>query len=131
MRKDLFAFSIIAMAALLINGCVTAKKEKVPKVSFEDITGRTVTVETGGWHEDCNKLAAGDTLNLSFKSSKPGLYDIHYHRRNEKHDLKNQALADGFKGSFQVEAEAVYCFMFLNKNPEPVTLTYDMSVEGR
>ena len=123
MRKDLFAFSIIAMAALLINGCVTAKKEKVPKVSFEDITGRTVTVETGGWHEDCNKLAAGATLNLSFKSSKPGLYDIHYHRRNEKHDL--------FKGSFQVEAEAVYCFMFLNKNSEPVTLTYDMSVEGR
>ncbi|MFC1845390.1 hypothetical protein ACFLZ5_11475 [Thermodesulfobacteriota bacterium] len=35
MRKGLITFLIVAMAALLINGCVAAKKEKV---SFDDIT---------------------------------------------------------------------------------------------
>jgi len=126
MRKDLLALSIVAMAALLINGCVAARKEKV---SFEDITGKTIIVDTNGWHEDCDKVASGEILNLAFKSSKPGLYEIHYHQKNVRHDFRNQTLADGFKGTIKVQEEAVYCFMFLNKNPEPVTLTYDMSVE--
>ena len=126
MRKGQVALSIVAMAALLINGCVAAKKEKV---SFENITGKTVIIKTGGWHEDCEKLAAGDTFNIAFKSSKPGLYEIHYHKRNETHEFTNQTLANGSKGSIKVQEDAVYCFMFFNKNKEPVTLTYDMSVE--
>jgi len=129
MRKGLIALLVVAMAALLINGCVATKKSK-EKVSFENITGKTVIVKSGGWHEDCDKVAAGDTFNIAFKSSKPGLYEIHYHERNVKKECSNQTLAAGFKGSIKAENDAVYCFMFLNKNPEPVTLTYDMSVEG-
>ena len=128
MIKDLLALSIVAMAALLINGCVAAKKEKV---SLDDITGKTIIVKPGGWHEDCDKVASGDTFHIAFKSSKPGLYEIHYHQRNVKYDFTSQTLADGFKGSIKAEDDAVYCFMFLNKNQEPVTLTYDMSVEER
>ncbi|MFC1845389.1 hypothetical protein ACFLZ5_11470 [Thermodesulfobacteriota bacterium] len=88
-----------------------------------------VIVNPGGWHEDCDKVASGDMFNIAFKSSKPGLYEIHYHHRNVKHEYKTQTLADGFKGSIKAEIDVVYCFMFLNENPEPVTLTYDMSVE--
>jgi len=113
---------------LLINGCVASKKDR-KKVSFEDITGRTVVVKPGGWHENCDKVLAGETFNVAFKSSKPGLYEIHYHRRSEKHECQAQTLADGYRGSIKVQEDAVYCFMFLNKSRENITLTYDTSIE--
>lgn len=128
MRKGLIALSIVALAALLINGCVTAKKEQ-KKVSFENITGETVVVKPGGWHENCDKVLAGETFNVAFKSSKPGLYEIHYHLRGEKHDYQAQTLADGYRGSIKAQEDAVYCLMFFNKSRENITLTYEMSVE--
>jgi len=67
-------------------------------------------------------------VNFSFTSSKPVMFNVHYHEKHAKVYAVEQTLTDKFEGSFVVQNESVYCCMWENDNPKYVTLTYDMNV---
>jgi len=123
MKKSMLLFVIVA-ATLLIQGCA-AKEESV---AHGDIKGKTTDIATGEFYEACDKFTPGDTVNFSFTSSKPVLFDVHYHAKHAKMFAVEQTLTDKFEGSFVVESDAIHCCMWKNDNPKYVTLTYDMDV---
>ena len=128
MRKGLITLVIVAVAVLLTNGCATKDGEKP---SHADIKGETITISTGDWYEACDKWSAGDKVNIAFSSSKPVMFEVHYHkvRSNEKIYAVEQTLVDKFEDSIIVESDEIYCCMWKNDNPKYVTLTYDMSLD--
>jgi hypothetical protein len=125
MKKTLFSLLIIAVAALFINGCA-AKEEKA---AHGDVSGKSITIATGDFFEACDKWAPGDKVNFTFTSSKPVMFDVHYHEKHAKVYAIEQTLVDKFEGSFIVKSEDIHCCMWKNDNDKFVTLTYDMSVE--
>ena len=125
MRNGIISLVIVAVAVLLVNGCATKKP------THGDIKGETITITTGDWYEACDKWSAGDKVNIAFSSSKPVMFEVHYHkvRSNEKIYAVEQTLLDTFNDSIIVESEEIYCCMWKNDNPDYITLTYDMSID--
>jgi hypothetical protein len=125
MKKTLFSLLIVAVAALFIQGCA-AKEEKA---AHGDLKGKTTTIATGDFYEACDKWTPGDKVNFTFTSSKPVMFDVHYHEKHAKAYAIEQTLVDKFEGSFIVKSEDIHCCMWKNDNDKFVTLTYDMTVE--
>ena len=125
MRKGFLVLVIISFAALFISGCA-AKDEGV---AHKDIKGKKITISTGDFFEACDKFPPGATVNYSFTSSQPVMFNVHYHEKYAKVYAVEQTLVDKLEGSFVVESDAIYCCMWENKNPKYVTMTYDMTVE--
>jgi hypothetical protein len=125
MKKTLFSLLIVAVAALFIHGCA-AKEEKA---AHGDVSGKTITIATGDFFEACDKWTPGDKVNFTFTSSKPVMFDVHYHEKHAKAYAIEQTLVDKFEGSFIVKSEDIHCCMWKNDNDKFVTLTYDMTVE--
>ena len=125
MKKGLVTLMVLGLAALLMGGCA-AKDEKV---SHGDIKGKTITIATGDFYEACDKWTPGDKVNISFKSSKPVGFDVHYHEKHQKTYAVEQTLADMYAGSIIVQSDETYCCMWKNDNPKYVTLTFDMNIE--
>ena len=126
MKKRIFSFVIIFAALLFISGC-GAKEEKA---AHGDIKGHTIDIATGDFYEACDKWKPGDKVSFSFTSSAPVMFNVHYHTRMAKVYAIEQTLVDTFEGSFVVQSNDIHCCMWKNDNPNFVTLTYDMSVEG-
>lgn len=127
MKKSLLVLSIVITAALLLHGCA-AKEESA---MHQETKGNTVTIAGGDFFEACDmekNWQPGSTLNYTFSSSKPVIFDIHYHAEHAKVYPVEPTLTDKLEGSFVVEGEAIHCGMWKNGNPEPVTVTFDMSV---
>ena len=123
MKKSLLLFVIVA-ATILIQGCA-AKEESV---AHGDIKGKTTDIATGDFFEACDKFPPGSTVNYSFTSSKPVMFNVHYHEKHAKMYAIKDVLVDEFGGSFVVQSDAIHCCMWKNDNPKYVTLTYDMDV---
>ena len=125
MKKSLIVFVVVAAAALLIQGCA-AKDESV---AHGDITGNKSDIATGDFLEACEKFTPGATVNYSFTSSQPVMFNVHYHEKHAKVYAVEKTLTDKLEGSFVVQSDAIHCCMWENDNPKYVTLTYEMSVE--
>ena len=117
---------VIAMAAALLMGGCAAKDEQA---AHKDIKGHTITIATGDFFEACDKWTPGDRVSFSFTSSKPVMFDVHYHAKTSKIYPIEKTLRDTFEGSFVVQTEDIHCCMWQNNNPDYITLTYDMSIE--
>ena len=126
MKKSFLLGAIIA-AALLMHGCA-AKEEKA---AHGDISGKSTDISTGDFFEACDKFSPGSTVNYSFTSSKPVMFNVHYHEKHAKVYAVEQTLADKLEGSFVVQSDAIYCCMWVNNNPKYVTMTYDMTIEKK
>ena len=124
MKKTFFLLVIVAAAALFMHGCA-AKDETV---AHGDMVGETTTITKGDFYEACDKWTPGETVNYSFTSSKPVMFNVHYHDEHAKVYAVEQTLADKLEGSFVVVSDAIHCCMWENKNPNNVTLTFAMSV---
>jgi len=127
MRKGLILSVVAVLAVLLMIGCA-AKDEKV---SHEGIKGKSIDIATGEWYEACDKWTPGDTVNITFSSSKPVGFNVHYHekRSQEKIYAIEQTVTDSFAGSVKVQSDDVYCCMWQNDNSKYITLKYDMNIE--
>ena len=125
MKKGLISLVIVAAVTLLINGCAT----KDGSDAHSDTRGKKVTISTGDWYEACDKWTPGDKVNFSFKSSKPVMFNVHFHEKNVKKYAVDDVLVDEFGGSFVVQRDEIYCCMWKNDNPKYVTMTFDMSIE--
>ena len=124
MKKTIISIVIVAAAALFINGCAA----KEDSAAHGDIKGKTIDIATGDFFEACDKFTPGSTVNFSFTSSKPVMFNVHFHEKHEKVYAVEQTLVDKLEGSFVVQSDAIHCCMWENKNPKYVTMTYDMSV---
>ena len=124
MKKSLLLFVVVA-ATLLIQGCA-AKDESV---AHGDAAGKTITIATGDFFEACDKWAPGETVNFSFTSSQPVMFNVHYHEKHAEMYAIKDVLVDEFGGSFVVQSDAIHCCLWQNNNPKFVTLTYNMEVE--
>ena len=125
MRKGLIVLVIVSFAALFLSGCAAKDGE----VAHEDIKGKTITIATGDFFEACDKWTPGDKVNFTFTSSKPVVFNVHYHEKHAKMYSIKDTLVDEFDGSFVVESENIHCCMWKNDNSKYITLTYDMSIE--
>jgi hypothetical protein len=125
MKKGLLLLVSIAAAALLISGCA-AKEEKA---AHEDVKGHKITIATGDFFEACDTWTPGDKVSFNFTSSKPVMFNVHYHSKTSKIYPIKDVLVDEFAGSFVVQTEDIHCCMWKNDNPDFITLNYDMSIE--
>jgi hypothetical protein len=125
MKKSIIFLVAISVAVMIMQGCA-AKNETM---SHGDIMGKTVDIATGDFMEACNQWKPGDTVKISFTTSKPVMFNVHYHAKHKKMYAVEQTMTDKFEGSFVVETDDIYCCMWQNNNDNYVTMTYDMSVE--
>ena len=139
MKKGGIFFVLVAAAALLISGCVTAtgpektagpETTTAPEASKSMSQGVTVGIGPGGFHEVCeDEWKVGDTVKASFTSSKPVVFNVHYHDAKEvKYYSIKDVLVDDFSANFTVQDEHVDCGMWQNNSGSFVKLTYEIEV---
>jgi hypothetical protein len=133
MKKGGISFVLVAAAALLISGCVTAtgpETTTVPEASKAMEQGVTVGIGPGGFHEACeDEWKVGDTVKVSFTSAKPVVFNVHYHDAKEvKHYSIKDVLVDDFSANFTVQDKHVHCGMWQNNSGSFVKLTYEIEV---
>ena len=136
MKKGIISLVIVAAAALLISGCVTTTGPETTtapdKTSMPDKTaqpgpqGVTVGIAPGGFHESCeDEWKVGDTVKVSFTSTKPVVFNVHYHdAKHVKHYNIKDVLVNDFSGNFSVQNEYVHCGSWQNNSGGFVKLTY-------
>ena len=117
--------SAIAIALMLtISGCATTQTNTG--------TGKAETIEAlvkaKGIHEECFPMTLSDEVRVSFESSRPLDYNIHYHKGDQIFypvDLKGIAK---WQGVFKAEKDDVYCLMWTNNTAEQVWLNGSYSM---
>jgi hypothetical protein len=140
MKKGIISLVIAAGTALLISGCVTttgSEKTTMPEKTAEPAkitqTGpQSITVGIGpeGYHEVCeDEWKVGDTIKCSFTSTKPLVFNVHYHDANHvKHYNIEDVLVDDFSANFTVQNKNVHCGMWQNNSGSFVKLTYEVEM---
>ncbi len=138
MRKGLILLMVVAAAALFISGCVTTTGSEtttgpettMSKASKAMAQGVTVGIGSGSFHEVCeDEWKVGDTVKVSFTSSKPVVFNVHYHDAKEvKHYSIKDMLVDDFSANFTVENKYIHCGSWQNNSGNFVKLTYEIKV---
>ena len=126
MKKGLISLIIVAAAALLLSGC--AAKDATDKAGMAGKESHTVSISTGDFHEFCEMWEVGDTVKFSFTSTKPVMFNVHYHVGHEKQYAIKDVLVDDFSGNFVVQNKEIHCGLWQNDNDKYVKLTYEMEV---
>lgn len=114
----------LSLVAALLLAAGTAKAELVDIVwndsgHFE----KTMTVAPGKFAEVCGKLAKGQVIGWSFKSSHPTNFNIHYHEgKSVVFPTKLDATAAA-EDKLTVPVDHGYCWMWSNKTDKPVELS--------
>ena len=140
MKKGIISLVIVAAAALFISGCVTTTGSETTtapetntmpdKTSQAGPQSHTVGIAAGGFTESCeDEYKVGETVKFSFTSSKPVVFNVHYHdEKHQKHYSIKDVLVDDFSGSFTVQNEYIHCGMWQNNTDSFVKLTYEIDV---
>jgi hypothetical protein len=118
--------SVIVIGALiamtLITGCVTTEvKESGP---YET----NVVVPAHKAHEDCFKLADGQSLDFAFESSAALDFNLHCHEEGEilmPIDLKGVSAKSD---TFVADRDQYWCLMWENKHSRKVRLSYEFTI---
>jgi len=126
MKRNFIMFMLIGFAVLVFSGCATTDSGKP---GHAEKKGKRLTIPTGDYFEACDKFPLGATVEYSFTSTKPVLFNVHYHdKRTKVYPVKEQ-LTDEVSGTFVVDSKAIYCCMWENKNSKFVKMTYKMNVK--
>jgi hypothetical protein len=118
-----------AVAVLFISGC--AATETATTVKPQHIGSgmqEEVIIASSSFYEACDKLSPGQQAEYSFAVSKPVNFNVHYHTAQEIHYPVQKENIDSMSGVFTAEAKAMYCCMWSNKHPVPVSLNYDFKI---
>jgi len=126
MRKGIIVLVIISFTALFLSGCASKKSGENEEQAGKQ--SKTVKIQTGDHHEFCDMWEPGDIVRFSFTSTKPVIFNVHYHTAYAKHYPIKDTLVDEFSGDFTVETKDVHCGMWQNKNDNFVKVTYEMEV---
>ena len=126
MKKNLITLLGIFLAALFMSGC--AAQRGMETGSAADMENHTVTIAAGQFHEYCEMWDVGDTVKFAFTSTKPVLFNVHYHVDHVKHYPINDVLTDDFSGNFVIQNKEIHCGLWQNNNDEYVKLTFNVEV---
>ena len=125
MKRNILIFLLAGFVALFVSGCATTDSGKP---GHAEKKGKRVTISTGDFFEACDNFPLGTTVEYSFTSTKPVLFNVHYHDKRTKVYPVKEHLADETSGSFVVDSKAIYCCSWENKNPKAIKMTYEMDV---
>jgi hypothetical protein len=125
MKRNLLALLLTGLVVALLGGCAATDSGSS---NHAEMKGKKVTISTGDFYEACDKFPLGATVEYSFVSTKPVLFNVHYHDKRIKVYPVEEELISEASGSFVVESKAIYCCMWENKNPKYVKITYNMNV---
>ena len=80
-----------------------------------------VSLAAGGEHEECVRLAAGETRRYYWRASGPVDFNIHFHRGDEVAYPVKRAAMRGDGGTFTAKSAEDYCWMWTARE-RPVKL---------
>jgi len=126
MKKYLLVLLLTGLVVTMISGCAATDSGSPAHAEKQ---GKKVTISTGDFFEACDKFPLGATVEYSFTSTKPVLFNVHYHDKRTKVYPVEEQLTEEVSGSFVVDSKAIYCCMWENKNPKYLKLTYEMKVK--
>jgi hypothetical protein len=139
MKKSIFFLLVIPAVALALNSCVTTGSETASgtqtatqpeKMSMAGPESHTVGIAAGGFHEVCeDEWKVGDTVKCSFKSTKPVMFNVHFHdEKHVKHYPIKDVLVDDFSANFTVQNKYIHCGQWQNNTDSFVKLTYEIEL---
>ena len=128
MKRNILVLLLTVLVVVLISGCAATDGSK-PK--HAEMKGKKTTIATGDFFEACDKFPVGATVEYTFTSVKPVMFNVHYHAKRSKVYAVEEQLTDEKSGSFVVDSEAIYCCMWENKGNKATKLTYDMVVKKK
>jgi hypothetical protein len=126
MKRNVILLMLIGFVVLAFSGCATTDSGSP---THGELEGKKVTVSTGDYFEACDLFSPGTTVEYSFTSTKPVLFNIHYHKKRSKEYAVEEHMTDNASGTFVVDTKATYCSMWDNKNPKAIKMTYGMRVK--
>ena len=126
MKSNVLRLLVAGCMILLLSSCAATDNGKP---SHAEKKGKRVTIATGDFFEACDKFPVGATVEYGFTSTKPVMFNVHYHdKRTKVYAVENQ-MTEELSGSFVVDSSAIYCCMWKNNNPKALKITYDMEVK--
>ena len=81
----------------------------------------STTIQPGQVHEECTKMAKGDTRKYEWKSDAPVDFNIHYHEGKEVFYPVKKDAATKDAGTFRAKIAQEYCWMWTARD-KPVKL---------
>ncbi len=127
-------FSLGAMlagfAVLFFSGCAATETATTMKQQHIDAGQQQeeVIIPSASFYKACDKLSPGQQVEYSFAISKAVNFNVHYHTGEGVQYPVQKENIDSMSGVFTAEAKATYCCMWSNKQPVPVSLTYDFKI---
>ncbi len=126
MKRNILILLLAGFVALFVSGCATTD---TASPTHAEKKGKKLTIATGETEEVCDLFSPGTTVEYFFTSTKPVLFNIHYHDKRTKEYPVEEHLTDNASGSFVVDTKATYCCSWENQNPKAVKMTYEMDVK--
>jgi len=128
--KFFYGIVLAGFAAMLFGGCAATETATNAKPQHIDAGQQQeeVIIASSSFYEACDKLSPGQQVEYSFAISKPVDFNVHYHTAEGVHYPVQKENIDSMSGVFTAEAKATYCCMWSNKQPVPVSLTYDFKI---
>ena len=84
---------------------------------------RSLTIAPGKFAEICGPLAAGQTIEWSFKADHALNFNIHYHADKDVRFPAKQDQTASLQGILAVDAQQDHCWMWVNKATTAARLT--------
>jgi hypothetical protein len=102
-------------AALLAAGIAVAAETK--STSSGNTHAFSATVNPGGVHEECVKLAKDESRRYEWSSTTATDFNIHYHEGPEVFYPRKKDNVTKDKGTFKAKIAQEYCWMWTAKAP--------------
>lgn len=88
-----------------------------PALAAEGAGPYSFTLSGKAFDERCLKLAAGESLRYSFRSSADVDFNIHYHRAKDVFFPVKQGAVREANSTFRAQTEEDYCLMWEHTGP--------------
>ena len=87
----------------------------------------SATIKPGKIHEECIEFKKGQVVAYKFNASQPMPFNIHYHVGKGKDEKVEYPVkldkSDARSSTLTIPVDQHYCWMWSNKNAEPVSVT--------
>ncbi|MDP1900353.1 MAG: hypothetical protein Q8K96_07850 [Rubrivivax sp.] len=123
-------------ASALLAGAALVWLPLVAQAEVVDITWqeggrfeRRLTVAPGKFAELCGALRTGQLVHWSFESDGAMNFNIHYHVGKEVRYPSQKEQILRLQGDLTVDSAQDYCWMWVNKSPNPIELAVALATK--
>ena len=120
---------VAGIAALAAGALDTARAADAPAKKEATRIQKTERLNADGVGEYCTKLEAGQVVRYRFEADAAVDFNIHTHRGEEViYPVKQDAVARIEFIDFKPDRGADWCWMWTNRNAQPVTVRYTLFI---